>query len=65
MPPEIAIAARNPPTGGPTNWFIAVSTANSRLFAVTTRSAPTTVGSIELAAVSNIVSRQPSTKATM
>lgn len=27
------IAARNPPTGGPTNWFIAVSTAKSRLLA--------------------------------
>ena len=59
----MAIAARKPPIGGPTNWFIAVSTANNRLLAVMTRSAPTTVGSIELAAVSNIVSRQPSTKA--
>src|SRR4029078_3241278 len=60
----IPIAARKPPMGGPTNWFIVSGTALTRLFAETIRSLPTTFGSMELASVSNIVSKQPRTKAT-
>jgi len=60
----IANADRKPPIGGPTNEFIVSSTALRRLLAATTLSLPTTFGSIELAAVSNIVSKQPRTKAT-
>src|SRR5687767_3197064 len=49
-----------PPSGGPTNWFITISTAYSRPFALGRSSLSTIEGRIDWAAVSNSVSPTPS-----
>jgi hypothetical protein len=60
----IPAAARSPPSGGPTNWFIVSSTAYRRPFARLNRSASTRFGMIDWADVSNSVSATPRAKAT-
>ncbi len=59
----MAMPARMPPSGGPTNWFIVSSIAYRRPLAWLSRSRSTRLGMIDWAAVSNSVSPMPSAKA--